>query len=51
MDHRYCVLLALAVHMEIFLGSAGQGGLTPYVFGFSEDITVPDGGIKTKDKV
>jgi hypothetical protein len=52
MDHHYCVLLALAVYIEICLGSAGQGGLTPYVFGFSEDmITVPDGGIKTNDKV
>jgi hypothetical protein len=52
MGHHYCVLLlALAVHVEIFLGSARQGGLTPYVFGFCEDIAVPDSGIKTKDKV
>jgi hypothetical protein len=50
MDYRYCTLLALAVYSEIFLGSAGQGGLlTPYVFGFSEEINVPVGGEKTKD--
>jgi hypothetical protein len=51
MDHRYCVLLALTVHIEIVLASAGHGGLTPYVFGFNEDITVPCGGEKTKDKI
>ena len=51
MDHHYCALLALAVHLEIFLGAAGHAGLTPYVFGFSEDITVPIGGKKTTDKV
>jgi hypothetical protein len=42
MDYHYCTLLVLAVQIEIFLGSAGQqDGLTSYVFGFSEDITVP----------
>jgi hypothetical protein len=51
MDYRYCVQLALAVHTEIFLESAGQGGLTPFVFGFSEDINRPEGGVKTKKEV
>ncbi len=51
-DFRYCVLLTLAIHLEVFLGTeGGQGGLSPYVFGFSDDITVPDGGSKTKDKI
>ena len=51
MDDRYCVLLVLAVHIETFLDAAVQGGLTPYVFGFRVDITVPFGGVKTKDKI
>jgi hypothetical protein len=54
MDYHYCtsLLLSLAVYIEILLGTAGQGGcLTPYVFGFSEHVTVPAGGEKTKDKV
>jgi hypothetical protein len=51
-DFRYCVLLALAIHLEVFLGSeGGQGGLSPYVFGFSDDITVPDSDSKTEDKI
>ena len=46
------MLLALAIHIEIFLGSeGGHGGLSQYVFGFSKDMTVPEGGTKTKDKV
>jgi hypothetical protein len=43
MDFHCCVLLNMAVqHLETFLASALQGGLTPHVFGFSEDITVPN---------
>jgi hypothetical protein len=51
-DFRYCVLLALVIHLKVFLGSeGGQGGLSPYIFGFSDRITVPDGGSTTKDKI
>jgi hypothetical protein len=49
----YCVLLALVIHLEVFLGSEGgpQAGLSPYVLGCRDDITVPDGSSKTKDKI
>jgi hypothetical protein len=50
MDPMYCVLLALAVFLEIFIES-GRGGLTPYVFGFSDDYSIPEGGQKAKDFV
>ena len=35
MNPTYCILLALAIHLETWIGS-GEGLLTPYVF-------VPDG--------
>jgi hypothetical protein len=38
-------------HLETFLASALQGGLTPHVFGFSEDITVPNGADNTKKRM
>ena len=46
MDPFYCVLLALAIWLEIYLGATGQGGLSPYVFGFNDDLRVPEGGEK-----
>jgi hypothetical protein len=42
-------LLALGAHVETFLESKVQGGLTPCVFGSSDNITVPLGRAKTKD--
>ena len=46
MEPFYCVLLALAIWLEIYLGAAGQGGLTPYVFRFNDDLCVSEGGEK-----
>ena len=46
MDPFYCVLLALAIWLEIYFGAPGQGGLSPYVFGFNNDLRVPKGGEK-----
>jgi hypothetical protein len=37
MDPWFCVL---PVWLEVFIES-GRGALTPYVFGFSDDYTVP----------
>jgi hypothetical protein len=48
MDMLYCVLLGLAVFLEIFIES-GAGKLTPFVFDLSEDGSVPEGGIKAKE--
>ena len=46
MDPFYCVLLALAIWLEISLGATRQGGLSLYVFGFNDDLRVPKGGEK-----
>ena len=50
MDPPYCVLLSLAVFLEIFIES-GRGQLTPYIFGFNDDYRIPEGGKKAKDWV
>ena len=44
MDPFYCVLLALAIWLETYVGATGQGGLSPYVFRFNDDLRVPEGG-------
>ena len=41
MDQNYCTLLGLAVALEVAMDAVGEGELSPYVFGFSDDITVP----------
>ena len=46
MDPFYCVLLALAIWLEIFLGATRQGGLSPHVFRFNNNICVSKGGEK-----
>jgi hypothetical protein len=51
MNPLYCVLLGLAVFLEIFIESGGGALLTPYVFGFSNDDTIPEGGNKAKENV
>jgi hypothetical protein len=51
MDPLYCVLLGLAVFLEVFIEAGGAALTTPYVFGFSEDETVPKGGLKAKETV
>jgi hypothetical protein len=51
MDLLYCVLLGLAVFLEIFIESGGGALLTPYVFGFSGDDTIPEGGNKARESV
>ena len=47
MDPLYCVLLGLAVFLEIFIESE-RGQLTPYIFGFNDDFRVPEGGKTAK---
>jgi hypothetical protein len=49
-DPLYCVLLALAVFLEIFIESE-RGQLTPYIFGFNDDFRIPEGGQTAKDWV
>jgi hypothetical protein len=51
-DHRFCCLLTLAVWLEVDLTeNAARGVLTPYLFTFSDDITVPDGAVASKAQI
>jgi hypothetical protein len=51
-DHRYDTHLSLAVWEEVDLTENEQRGLlTPYVFTFSDQITVPAGSVKSKVQV
>ena len=51
MDPMFCVLLGLAVWLEVFLGHGGIAEHTPYIFGLNQDVRVPQGGDKIKDAV
>ena len=41
MDQFSCVLFALAIWLEIYLGATGQDGLSPYVLGSNNNLCVP----------
>ena len=47
MDALFCVLMSVALWLEIMI-SLPYGDATPYVFGFSADVRVPQGGFKNK---
>jgi Pre-mRNA cleavage and polyadenylation specificity factor len=51
MDQMYCTHLALALWLEIFLTQVPTAGLTPYMFGFTDNIMIPKGGEHAKDLV
>jgi hypothetical protein len=51
MDHLYCTHLALALWLETFVTQVPTAGLTPYIFGFTDNINIPDGGEKAKEHV
>jgi hypothetical protein len=51
LDLLYCVLLGLAVFLEIFIELGGGSLLTPYVFHFSDDDTIPEGDNKAKESM
>jgi hypothetical protein len=51
-DHRFCCLLTLAVWLEIdFTENAARGVLTPYVFTFSDNISIPSGAVASKTAI
>jgi hypothetical protein len=50
-DPKYCVHLALAMWLEVYTENNPTALLTPYLFGFSDDTSVPDGGDKAKAMV
>ena len=43
MNPLYCILLAISVYMEVFLGT-GRGGLNLYLLAFNNNNNVPAGG-------
>ena len=45
-----CVFISLAIWLELYL-TTQQQNLSPYVFNFSGDFTIPGGGDKTNDFV
>jgi hypothetical protein len=47
----YCVHISVALWLEVSISRNPAAGLTPYLFAFSEDATVPEGGIKSKRTV
>jgi hypothetical protein len=46
-NHYYCVLINVGLWLEVSLGFPG-GALDPYVFGFSQNMEIPAGGMKSK---
>jgi hypothetical protein len=48
MDTMYCVLVSMAVWMEMSMRANASAGNSPYVFSFSDDVAVPSGGLKAK---
>ena len=51
MDPTYCVLIGLAVWLEVFMTRGGVALQTPYIFGLNDNITVPAGGDRVKDQI
>jgi hypothetical protein len=49
MDPVFCVLISLGVWLELNLRHNPAAVASPYVFAFTEDITIPSGGQKAKD--
>ena len=48
-DHRFCCHLTLAVWLEVYLTERStQGELTPYIFQFSDNTSIPDGAKQSK---
>jgi hypothetical protein len=45
----YCVYISLGLWLELNLRSNASAMASPYVFAFSDDITIPGGGQKAKD--
>ena len=46
----FCVLINVGIWLELNLSTTPGGDLSPYVFGFSHDNTIPDGGDRSKLK-
>ena len=49
MNAVFCVFISLGLWLELNLQSSPSAAASPYVFAFSEDVTIPSGGHKTKE--
>ena len=49
MDTTYCVLVSMAIWFELNLRANASAMLSPYLFSFCDDISIPTGGQKSKD--
>jgi hypothetical protein len=49
MDTTYCVLVSTAVWLEMNLRTNPSAMLSPYLFCFCDDVSIPTGGQKSKD--
>ena len=49
MDPVFCVLISLGLWLEFHLQSNPTAMASPYLFAFSDDITIPGGGQKAKE--
>ena len=48
-DTTYCVLVSLAIWLEMNMRANGNAATSPYAFSFSDDVDVPSGGQKAKN--
>ena len=52
MDTAFCVFISTALWLEMaFSRGSPIAMLSPYLFSFSDDVSIPGGGLKTKDVV
>jgi hypothetical protein len=49
MDTTYCVLVSIAIWFELNLRANASALISPYLFSFCDDISIPTGGQKSKD--
>ncbi len=49
MDTTYCVLVSIAIWFELNLRANASAMISPYLFLFCDDISIPTGGQKLKD--
>ena len=49
MDTLFCVLTSLALWMELNHRENPNAALSPYLFNFSDDVSIPKGGQKSKE--
>ena len=49
MDSDYCVFINIVIWLELNLMTIASAMISPYLFPFTDDITIPLGGQKSKD--